>query len=107
MIKIETEKIVGIDGIAKRKIISIQGVKYISELPDAYLQSNDYFYRHSRGAGIEFRTRMSIYIGDILEETNFQQYISAIQKAGKVLSKINKEVVKLRKEWQGNETYIV
>lgn len=110
--KIYTEKCV-IRGEKCRKILGFEGVLEGVELPREYtlgyprvtLESicgNEYL------AIVDEKGRRSVmYTDESYKEDEFQEMITAIEKAGYRLHQINKKVRELKEVWKGEETFII
>ena len=107
-IKIKTEKVVE-KGIAKRKILAIEGVIPYDELPTEYLQAYPYAYLQ------QYTDRQILLIGgarcadirDTMEEVAFQESLNGLKTCGEKLHEINQKIKALKETWNGEETFII
>jgi len=107
MIKIKTEKVVE-KGIAKRKILAIEGVIPYDELPNEYLQTHPYaFLQHYTDGQILLRGCGCANISDTMEEVEFQKSLNGLKICGERLHEINQKIKALKETWNGEETFII
>jgi len=107
-IKIRTEKIVE-KGIAKRKILAIEGVIPYDELPTEYLQASPYAFLQ------QYTDRQILIMGvvgcadisDTMEEVEFQKSLNGLKVCGERLHEINQKIKALKETWNGEETFII
>jgi len=107
-IKIKTEKVVE-KGIAKRKILAIEGVIPRDELPTEYLQAYPYAYLQ------QYADRQILLIGvvrcadikDTMEEVEFQKSLNGLKTCGERLHGLNQKIKALKETWNGEETFII
>jgi len=109
-IKIQTEKVVNKDGIACRRIISIEGVIEYHKLPEEY--TSGYHFRSAHGNNIDFGYRpdggsRDMEVGGTYTETHFQRSIESMKECGQRLHQINQRIAELKKTWNGEETFII
>lgn len=109
MLKIETEKIV-VRGVSRRKIIAISGTMAHDEIPEAYFNQKPYFDAipqglHLYAEGEFFGTRL--VEGSDFSESEFQNLLSIIHMAGKRLHELREDEKKLKKIWNGKETFCI
>ena len=107
-IKIKTEKIVSVEGIASRKIISIEGCLPFANLPFEYrnISKESCYMRGSVLTSKGSRTNLCVE-GDPIPESTFQDSLEYIKKCGANLHEINMKINKLKESWKGEETFIV
>ena len=112
MIKIRTEKIVGINGELYRKFKQFSMLPQ-SRLPRKYLAGSknvcmggpDSIYIQGFTA---CGWKSHVYeVGDRISEERFQELLVHIRRCGNRLMKINRKLAKLRKEWSGEETFVI
>jgi len=103
-IKIKTEKIVE-RGVAKRKILAIEGVIPHDELPAEYLLLFPYSYMDRQilriwGCGC-------LNVDGVMEEVEFQKSLNGLKICGERLHSINQKIKALTQTWKGEETFII
>ncbi len=97
-IKIKTTKIVDKDGTEGRTIDSIEGVLSFEQLPGEYI---DFRNLPSGWGGCD------MYIGKFISEKTFQENLKSIKLCGDKLHEINQKIAERRKNWVGEETFII
>ena len=107
-IKIKTEKVVE-KGIAKRKILAIEGVIPYDELPVKYLQTYPYAYTHQgmTRPHIQISGCGCANISGVMEEVEFQKALEGLKICGERLHGLNQEIKALKETWNGEETFII
>jgi len=107
-IKIKTEKVVE-KGIAKRKILAIEGVIPHDELPLEYLQTHPYaFLQHyTDGQILHMGGCGCADIDGVMEEVEFQKSLDGLGTCGERLHSINQKIKALKETWNGEETFII
>ena len=107
-IKIKTEKIVTIEGITSRKIISIEGCLSFENLPGEYKNKSEESC-YMRGNVLSLNSPLAnLCIGSSpITESAFQESLEYIKKCGANLHEINMKINKLKESWKGEETFIV
>ena len=107
-IKIKTEKIVSVEGIASRKILSIEGCLPLEKLPLEYKHKSEEIC-YMRGSVLTLKgslTNLCVESSPITENA-FQDSLEYIKKCGANLHEINMKINKLKESWKGEETFIV
>lgn len=113
-IVIETVKVVTGNGIQERKITRLSAAKK-EQCPKEYLNGKHCFFlgknAHNECAfvGKYYNDSLIRFLseGDIIPEKNFQDVLSYVRECGNELTRINKEIRALRKEWHGKETFTI
>lgn len=111
-IRIKTEKIVE-RGIAKRRILEIEGLIDNEKCPKAYFEGTPYMKKYDYGCSIQYINDKGYYdvcsvcIGQTFEEGRWQKILELINKAGERLHKLRLEEKELREKWTGQETFII
>ena len=107
-IKIKTEKIVTIEGITSRKIISIEGCLPFENLPHEYKHKSEESC-YMRGSVLTLKGSLTnLGIGSSpITESAFPDTLEYIKKCGDNLHEINMKINKLKESWKGEETFIV
>ena len=104
MIKIHTERVVNKDGIACRKIKTIEGgLHRDDDLPREYTQEEPFVRLGDTEGSIYQR---GDFCGELPEE-EFQKMLEHIRKSAQRLHEIKERTRKLREEWKGEETIII
>lgn len=110
--KIYTEKCV-IRGEKCRKILGFEGVLEDIKLPKEYVLSYprvvlETFCGEEYLAIVDEKGRRTVMYSDRhYKEDEFQEMITAIEKAGERLHEIRKKVKELEEVWKGEETFII
>jgi len=104
-IKIKTEKVVE-RGIAKRKILAIEGVIPYDELPNEYLGGHPYAYMHQKPVLVLYGAGCA-NISDTMEEVEFQKSLNGLKTCGERLHSINQKIKALTQTWKGEETFVI
>ena len=110
--RIYTEKCV-IRGEKYRKILGFEGVLKEAELPKEYTISYprvvlESFCGEEYLAIVDEKGRRCVMYSDhYYKEDEFQEMLTAIEKAGERLYEINKKVKELEEVWKGEETFII
>lgn len=110
--KLYTEKCV-IRGEKYRKILGFEGVLEKNKLPKEYTQGYprvvlESFCGEKYLSVVDEKGRRTVMYSDhYYEENEFQEMITAIEKAGERLYEINKKVKELEEVWRGEETFII
>jgi hypothetical protein len=112
MIKIHTEKVIPVSGIVSRKIKTISGVLAADSLP--------YEYKYQSGPDTNWleKTENALHVrgrpddvelteGVTYSEGYFQNGLAVIKKCGQRLHIINKKIAEKKKEWVGEETFVI
>ena len=109
MLKIETEKIV-VRGVTRRKIIAISGAMANDDIPEAYFNQKPNFDAIPQGLYLcaegQFYGKRLV-AGSDFSEHEFQSLLSAIRVAGKRLHELREDEKKLKKIWNGKETFCI
>jgi len=107
-IKIKTEKVVE-RGIAKRKILAIEGVIPHDELPSKYLETYPFAYMAQRTDSLALLTGGLEYsdIEGTMEEVKFQKSLEVLKVCGERLHEINQKIKALKDTWNGEETFVI
>lgn len=109
-IRIKTEKVVNKDGIPCRKIVNIEGVIQLKDLPQEYI--GGFHFRGNSSQEIDFRNvpeKMGgdMYIGNTYPEQHFQTALTSMKVCGQRLHEINLKIAEAKKTWNGDETFII
>jgi hypothetical protein len=116
MIKIATEKVVvpAIAGRARR-VLRVEALRR-EELPKEYLEG-PHCYLDAEGNlcmgnvrevwGASFRESTKMTMGGMYPEGEFQGFLEFIWKCGQRLAEINRANLRLAREWQGEETFVI
>lgn len=110
--KIYTEKCV-VRGEKYRKILGFEGVLKEAKLPKEYTISYprvvlETFCGEEYLAIVDEKGRRTVMYSDHhYKEDEFQEMLTAIEKAGERLYEINKKVRELEEVWRGEETFII
>ncbi len=115
MIKITTEKIV-VEGEKRRRIIDIEGVMPLSELPDEYVNGVPRVIRQQKCGnhkdicvekydGFNIVESRLLNVGQDYDEVEFQIILQIIYNAGERLHKIRQGEKELKKTWNGKEVF--
>lgn len=110
--KIYTEKCV-IRGEKYRKILGFEGVLKEAKLPKEYTLGYPRVVLET-WSGYEYLAivdeegrRCVMYADESYKEEEFQEMLTAIEKAGYRLHEIMKKVRELKEVWNGEETFII
>jgi hypothetical protein len=102
-IVIKTEKV--LDGfVLRRKLIEFEGILPSSQLPTEYktgMWIEKYFY------GIRFGGFSTWEKGKVISEEDFQARLEYIRKCGQRLHEINSKTREIRRDWSGEEIFVI
>ncbi len=110
-IKIYTEKIVTSGGIKSYKILDIKCLP-ADKLPELYLNGkNPVIFKSSTDKSLILRNAKHLSycfgVDQIVSSETFIDLLDFILRAGEHLKSVNKKLNKLKKEWNGFETFII
>ena len=103
-IKIETRKEVNGNGLAGRRILSVEALGW-DALPSLYLDQKQACWKS--GSELRGKEGMFLWPDRFLAETDFQEILERVKVAGNLLRDVNTKLTSLREEWNGEETFVI